>query len=74
MQSEWQPIETAPKDGTAILLACATWAHTVHLGRPVPIKVGGWNAEAGGWQIFGASWRPTHWQPLPPPPAQETKP
>jgi uncharacterized protein with PIN domain len=34
---------------------------------PVPIKVGGyWD---GRWNVFGASWEPTHWMPLPAPPA-----
>lgn len=65
--SEWQKIETAPKD-TLLLLACANWPLMVK-GRPVPIKVGGyWDDQ---WNIFGASWVPTHWMPLPNPPSDE---
>lgn len=30
-------------------------------------KVGGVD-ERGNWWVFGASWTPTHWQPLPAPP------
>ncbi|RUG07303.1 DUF551 domain-containing protein [Pseudomonas aeruginosa] len=32
------------------------------------IKTGGLD-ERGNWWVFGASWTPTHWQPLPAPPA-----
>jgi len=39
------------------------------------MKVGAFNPESinstGGWIIAGASWTPSHWMPLPPPP--ETK-
>ena len=59
----WRPIETAPKDAHILL------SMTPHRGflRP-PIKVGGWDAIEGCWMIFGGSWRPTHWMPLPEPP------
>lgn len=33
------------------------------------IKVGGVD-ERGNWWVFGASWTPSHWQPLPTAPAQ----
>lgn len=62
----WQPIVTAPKDGTPILLACSNWPHATILGKPMPIKIGGWDNDA--WHIFGASWMPTDWMPLPAPP------
>jgi hypothetical protein len=53
----WQPIETAPKDGTRILLWCGSKAHTF---------VGQWSR--GSW--VGAKYHtPTHWIPLPAPPA-----
>lgn len=65
--ARWQPIETAPRDGALLLLACSNWPHSEVLGKPVPIKVGGyWD---GRWNVFGASWEPTHWMPLPAPPA-----
>lgn len=54
---EWQPIETAPHDEVLLL--------AYEFDRPGDwrIKVGGyWN---GGWEVFGASWTPTRWKPLP---------
>ena len=66
----WQSIETAPKDGTLVLLSCVGWPHSIIRHEPWPIKVGGWWKTR--WDIFGASWEPTHWQPLPPAP-QATK-
>lgn len=74
---EWQPIETAPKDGTEVLIAGGTYSD-------------GWNTEipfrgvsiAYWYRCHDAHWRgddlqahdewrehkPTHWMPLPPPP------
>lgn len=59
---EWRPIETAPKDGTKLLL----WA-----GNAV---VGQWYAKVVGTPVWSVSWNgdefePTHWMPLPEPPA-----
>jgi hypothetical protein len=68
---EWQSIETAPKDGTTILL----------FGENV-VTVGGWvsaadqGAEpeeefliaAGWWSFDLRDNTPTHWMPLPEPP------
>lgn len=64
----WLPIESAPKD-KMLLLACANWAPVEKLGREVPIKVG--YQSFGRWTVFGASWTPTHWRPLPSAPSQE---
>lgn len=67
----WRPIESAPEDGTAVLLG---WSD----GTPDPIGVGRWHdAELGEWISDEASSftsQPTHWQPLPPPPASDGKP
>lgn len=67
--SNWQPIETAPKDNTAVL---------VH----VPMKTINFVSTAF-WDTTACEWRvawvgidnkpcvikePTHWQPLPQPP------
>lgn len=67
--TDWQPIETAPKDGTDILLAA--WEDDGSY----------WNAT-GSWWIdrffffYGSGndpimldFAPTHWMPLPPCPA-----
>jgi hypothetical protein len=64
----WLSIESAPKD-KMLLLACVNWAPVEKLGREVPIKVG--YQSFGRWTIFGASWTPTHWRPLPTPPSSE---
>ena len=64
----WRDIESVPRDGTIVLLACTTWAHSTILGKPVPIKVGAWDVENGRWWILGASWTPTHWMVIPDPP------
>ena len=63
--SGWKPIETAPKEGLVLLAA--------EFDGP-----GNWRIKVGyrddgpysfwGWRIFGASWKPTHWMPLPAPP------
>ena len=78
--SEWQPIETAPKDGTEVLVFCR---HGV--------KIAYWNAEPTVWDgsndpcwtvfepedyfygfhLVGPS-APTHWMPLPSPPIGES--
>jgi len=64
--SEWRQIETAPKDGTRILLWPMGNKHSRH------VRSGYWhqpaNPEAPGFWMPGAG-RPTHWQPLPEPPS-----
>lgn len=57
----WQPIETAPRDGTICLVAEPSGF--VHLAQ--------WCAD-GYWRYRvtdpDLQWKPTHWMPLPPPP------
>lgn len=80
----WQPIETAPRDGTAILVMCDIW----------PGTKSGHAEECTGYNTYVAQWwsregeegqgawmcymdriyeprcpiEPTHWMKLPPPP------
>jgi len=82
----WQPIETAPKDGTAILV----WHPEPHVSRPADelgtyadnqtILIAWWHDYGTGNGHFyidekdstgDHDWMyPTHWMPLPEPPAQ----
>lgn len=65
---DWQPIETAPKDGTEILAAWLGYGGRWYRRVMRFTKSGYWNLLAGGAGGTGA--RPTHWMPLPPPPSE----
>jgi len=81
MTSEWQPIETAPKDGTWIIVfggitgddeedrsfAVAQWSNLLNGGTTDPRWMFAW--YDGGY--YGQYYDPTHWMPLPPPPGDE---
>lgn len=73
---KWQPIETAPRDGTYILVTNGR-ANGAWVAHCLPVAVSGYR--------FGQPWRsvmlnhdhlskgarhlpPTHWMPLPTPP------
>lgn len=58
---KWQPISTAPRDGTRLLLWAPSWSQP-NTGHPYPR---GWGPmyELGPWLD-----QPTHWMPLPEPP------
>lgn len=56
--SAWQPIETAPKDGTEILLSSP---------KGGAIANGAWIGLGWAWPYIRRE--PTHWQLLPAPPA-----
>jgi hypothetical protein len=78
----WQPIETAPMDGSAILLC---WAIDGD-GRPIDwhadlstagvfVQVASWWASENDWIVYcdmvrdpALHFKPTHWMPLPPSP------
>ena len=65
MMMEWQPIETAPKDGTRIIVADArnVWCNVSwEKMKRAPDR---WAAVFGPIPI-----EPTHWMPLPPPPGE----
>lgn len=59
--SDWRPIEKAPKDGTYVL------AYSTGI-----IGIAWWQRDLGWLEVgIGGVMTPTHWMPLPPPPAQE---
>lgn len=68
----WQDISTAPKDGTHVLLS---EGHNVWEGRAVESygRWGWWERNAHPTNYCGSEDYPTHWMPLPPPPAEATK-
>ena len=62
-RSKWQPIETAPKDGTKVIVCIA--------GKEYNSDCAFW--RRGYWVIYKGSvliileFEPTHWMPLPTP-------
>lgn len=63
--SGWQPIETAPRDGTPILIpgGMAIWSN------------GGWQSITGiAYPGRPIEWPVTHWMPLPTPSAAQEQP
>jgi hypothetical protein len=73
---QWQPIETAPKDGTEIILFWPSLESYDGKSSEPRRGVGKWCAPAGyfteHWALDGR-WTPgddpTHWRPLPTPPS-----
>lgn len=72
---QWQPIETAPKDGTHILAYGESRYSIVEAETQAiifwwekPCDLGHWTTLYG---LEGMVFRPTHWMPLPPNPAME---
>lgn len=79
----WQPIETAPKDGSFVMLhvpkGLESGAVTVgayyncrgERNEDGRFAKGWWDGWLGMDADIVSSWcEPTHWMPLPPPPAQ----
>jgi len=75
----WQPIETAPKDGTRVLFwvrgfgrwmcVCGSWDIERYATKPKPHWTHD-NERSNGIRETRAN-QPTHWMPLPAPPATE---
>lgn len=72
---DWQPIETAPKDGSYVLLFFPVrgvmrgrWNNDAYATKPRPY----WRHDLE--PLYGTrevrKYQPTHWMPLPPPPSQ----
>ena len=79
-ENRWQPIETAPKDGKAILVYCdgtgALFAEALEEASMTTVswRQDGWRLlQTGGWAEDSDPYpEPTHWQPLPPRPGELT--
>ena len=77
--SAWQPISSAPKDGTRIMVyACAHnrhWFGSGYYFKGVPGDGEGWIAHSfytAPENDSSGSFQPTHWMPLPAPPQEPT--
>lgn len=63
----WQTIESAPKDGTKVLLCHSGYAHPFYDRDRMP-RVWVDFFRGGSWYNTAPSGLPTHWRPLPAPP------
>ena len=62
----WQPIGTAPKDGTVVILM------SILNGKIVNVRQCTFNGLGWYEPYSGAGFNyPTHWMPLPPPPKEQ---
>ena len=70
----WQPIETAPKDGTRIIIfedGCvriSRWYVHYMNGAPNPHRAPEWKQDVMYGHDYYGPIKPTHWMPLPKPP------
>ena len=62
----WQPIETAPKDGTRILMFCPNEQKEINVGWIAPAGI----IAFGGSFQYDLRGPVTHWMPLPAPPEE----
>jgi hypothetical protein len=69
--NEWQPIETAPKDGTHIL----AWVPWTRYPKTLfwAIYADEWRCPASERGPCEDGWQPTHWMPAPAPPQEEKR-
>ena len=69
IEQDWQPIETAPTDGTAVLCWPFNYS-SLFEGKAEPEIVIGFFSEDDWWceSTVAKTFDPTHWRPLPTPP------
>lgn len=85
MSEKWKPIESAPKDGTRVLVSNGKYVVIAYWNTEPLIWEDGGNNTQACWTVFEPddfyyAWHllgdggPTSWQPvpLPPPPESET--
>ena len=63
--AQWLPIESAPRDGTTILVCSGYWKATVHWHKHAQA----WCTSRPSYQLVTDDEQPTHYMLLPPPPA-----
>lgn len=79
LATQWQPIETAPKDGTELLVYGGEYHYTPFrraLGALNFQVIASWNSRRKRWCVPGTAHKhapddwvtPTHWMSLPEPP------
>lgn len=70
----WRPIETAPKDGTSVLLFADNWGEPVVGSFAYSHDENGDETEVRDWfSSFGDTLdEPEHWMPLPEPPKESS--
>ncbi len=76
---DWQPIETAPKDGTTIIAYSPGGTYQNGIAYPACVGTAYWrNADTlnpGMWcGPYNPRGYPTHWQPMPAPPVLSAPP
>lgn len=78
--SGWQPFDTAPEDGSEILVWREDAGVFTAEHRPSACECCNWPETCGDELWFSAAGEdltddlPTHWMPLPPPPGEDTQP
>ena len=65
VEQGWQPIETAPRDGTRVLVYAPPVASSEYETARQRVD---WWGEPDGWQMMRPRQPYTHWRPLPTPP------
>jgi hypothetical protein len=80
VSNDWQPIETAPMEGSFVLLTGGKFCSNWEKNQPKPdFVIGRWENDPrweGDWIIYydltgcGRYYDPTHWMPLPQPPKE----
>jgi len=73
-EDAWQPIETAPQDGTAVIGFWSGSRGAVGIVNGTNYGITAFNPESGEWYDASEAdneevwWRPDFWRPLPDPP------
>lgn len=69
MTKDWQPIDTAPKDGTRILVYSQSLYWLVAFFGGDHDRPGHLSQWRSAWDAEWLARTPTHWMPLPDPPS-----